>query len=172
MNLSPIVDAIGALAAAVITTCTPIITLKVTTWLGVKMDTEHRMALNAALQNGLGIALKYGQDAGDHALSNVVIKNASVSAAVAYVNANAGDAVSYFGLTDAGIAEKVGAQLATLLHVTNTAAADNVSTATQTSAMLSKVAEVQPAPPPPTSVLEAATRTPPAIPMSVVGLAP
>lgn len=140
INLAPLLDTLVSLAAAIVAACVPIVTVKLTGWLGVKLDTEHQFALNAALENALGVALKFGQQAGDSALSNVTLKNASVAAAVAYVNANAGKAVSYFGLSEEQIAEKIAARLAVLLHTTGTAPPDNPALAQQTAALLERAA--------------------------------
>jgi len=140
MNLSPLLDAAAGLAGAVITVCTPIITLKVNSWLGVKMDAEHRDALNVAIETGLGKVLQFGQEAGDHALSNVTIKNAALATAVSYVTANAPDAVSHFGLTNSAIAEKIAARLAKALHETGNAPASDPTKTEETAQMLAKVA--------------------------------
>jgi hypothetical protein len=143
-SFAPIVDALVTLAGAVITVCVPIVTLKLTNWLGVKMDSEHRDALNAAIETALGKALQFGQAAGDSALANVTIKNAALSAAVTYVDGNAGEAVAFFGLTDAGIAEKLAARLAKLLHVTNDAPASDPAKAEATAAMLKRTENLAP----------------------------
>jgi hypothetical protein len=148
MNLAPILDTFGSLAAAVIATCVPILTMKALSYLGLNTDVAQRDALNTTLTNALGKALQTGQQAGDSALANVTIKNAALASAVAYVNANAPAAVGYFGLSDSAIAEKVGAKLSLALHQTGTAPAPDPEKAAATAAML----EAIPAPAAPVSL--------------------
>ena len=149
MNLAPIFDAVATLAGAVIIACVPIVTFKVTSWLGVKMDSEHRDSLNMSVSNAVGEALKVGQTAGDKALSNVTIKNAALNAAVAYVNANASDAVAHFGLTDETIAQKVSNKLAIALHESPVSDEAPTPEVAKTAAMLDKIeaAKTDPIPP-------------------------
>jgi hypothetical protein len=139
MNLAPLLDVAVSLASAVLMACIPIVTIKFTSLLGVKMDSEQRDSLNSAVTAGLGKALQFGQEAGDHALSNVTIKNAALATAVGYVTANAPDAVAHFGLTNSAIAEKVAAHLALALHETGNAPASEPAKADATAAMLARV---------------------------------
>jgi hypothetical protein len=121
VNLSPLLDAVAVLAGAVITACVPIVTLKVTGWLGLKVTAAQEEALNGTIQTALDQALQYGQQVGDSALANVTIKNAALASAVAFVLTNAPAAIAHFGLSDADIADRVAGALAKLLHETNTA---------------------------------------------------
>lgn len=120
MDLSPIVNALVPIAAAVVTTCVPVAVGYLIHKVGLDKDSALRDSLNTALTNGIGQAVLYGQKQGDAALSNVQIKNGALAAMVAYAAANAPDAIKHFGLTPDDVAQKAAGLLAQ--HLAYTAA--------------------------------------------------
>lgn len=117
MDLSPVVEAAATLASAVFAASAPIVVLKLNSMLKLNLDQAHRTAISTALDNALGLGLQLAQEAGDAHLSNVNIRNAALAAMVGYVRQTVPAAVSHFGLTDALIAQKAAARLASALHV-------------------------------------------------------
>ncbi|WP_419757338.1 hypothetical protein [Acidisoma sp.] len=123
MDLSPIVEAAATLASAVFAASAPIVVLKLNSMLKLNLDQAHRTAISTALDNALGLGLQLAEEAGDAHLSNVTIRSAALTAMVGYVKQTVPAAVSHFGLTDASIAQKAAARLASALHVPTAMAA-------------------------------------------------
>ena len=118
-NLIWLDHALMALLAAIASAAIPVLLSWGSQVLGLHLDKQHRDALTTTINNAIGVVLSAAQNAGDARLGNVSIKNAALGSALQYVLENAPSAVAHFGLSDDAIAQKVAAQLAIVLHVTN-----------------------------------------------------
>lgn len=76
---------------------------------GLQIEEQHRNAFQTALTNAAGLAIAKGKDIA--AGKSVDVKNPAIADAVNYVIAAAPDALKYFGITPAAIAEKVTAKI-------------------------------------------------------------
>ena len=116
MDLSPLTDGAVTLASAGIAALSPVLAVKLSSFLKLNLDQTHRNAVSSALETALGLGLQLAKEAGDAHLANVNVKSAALAAMVGYVKQTVPDAVSHFGLTDDAIAQKAAAKLATTLH--------------------------------------------------------
>jgi hypothetical protein len=129
MNLAPLLDSGVALVAATITAVTPIIVPKILQLLKIQLTNAQEQSLETTLENAVGEALKYGQAAGDTALSNVTIKNAAISQALTFAMNDAPAEIEALGYSPAEIGQLIANKIATKLHVTAPASPEVAKTA-------------------------------------------
>ncbi len=113
-NLQPVVDALLPVATIIVGICVPVITVKLTTFLGLKIDSAHQNALDAAIEDAIGkiLHLATATAAMGPRVVSVPVSGAAITDAVASVRADAPKAVAHFKLTDADITRKLDARWA------------------------------------------------------------
>lgn len=79
---------------------------------GLQIEEQHRNAFQTALTNAAGLAIAKGKDIVGG--KTVDVKNPAIADAVNYVIKAAPDALKYFGITPASIAEKITAKIGTM----------------------------------------------------------
>jgi hypothetical protein len=110
--LKPWLDAV---ASAVITAVVAAVGFWARRWIGLEGEARMREALHSALSTGAAAAIAAISDAAARKLSRIEIESELVAGAVSYVLRATPDAVRFFGLDEARLAEMVRAKLIQLL---------------------------------------------------------
>lgn len=110
--LKPWLDAI---ASTVITAVVAMVGIWARRWFGLDGEARMREALHSGLTTGAAAAIAAISDAAARKLSRIEIESELVAAAVSYVLKATPDAVRFFGLDEARLAEMARAKLIQLL---------------------------------------------------------
>lgn len=108
---------LDALAASVITAVVSLAGLWARRWFGLEAEARMREALHSALTTGASAAISALSDLAARRVSRIEIQSEIVASAVAYVMRATPDAVRFFGLDEARLAEMARAKFVQLLPV-------------------------------------------------------
>lgn len=106
---------LDAAASAVITAVVAAVGIWARRWFGLDSEARMREALHSGLTTGAAAAIAMISDAAARKLSRIEIESELVAAAVTYALKATPDAVRFFGLDEARLAEMARAKLIQLL---------------------------------------------------------